>query len=71
MPSGALIHLNCQSTLLMVYSAFEAFLRQFTEFIDDKAGVLKYPYDDQTIDQLNRYSGSSVAQRKKSVADHR
>lgn len=47
-PNGELIHLNCQSTILMVYSAFEAFLRQFIEFIDDKAGVLKYPYDEKT-----------------------
>ena len=56
-PNGDLIHLNCESILLMVYSTFEAFLRQFTEFIDDKAGILKYPKDDQTtlkyLDYLN------------------
>lgn len=56
-PNGELIHLNCESILLMVYSAFEAFLRQFTAFIDDKAGILKYPYDDHTtlkyLDYLN------------------
>ena len=55
---GDLICLNCQSTLLMAYSAFEAFLRQFIELIDEKAGILKYPYyDDRTpvkyLDYLN------------------
>lgn len=47
-PNGQLIDLNCESSLLMVYSAFEAFLRQFIEFIDEKAGVLKCPDDDLT-----------------------
>ena len=52
-----LLDTHCESTLSMVYSTFEAFLRQFTEFIDDKAGILKYPKDDQTtlkyLDYLN------------------
>ena len=58
-PGGELIHLNCQSTLLMLYSVFEAFLRQLAEFLDDKAGILKcpFPYDDYTtlkyLDYLN------------------
>ena len=43
---GELIHLNCESILLMVYSAFEGFLREFVDFLNDKNGPLKNLYGD-------------------------
>ena len=45
---GELTKINFQSILLMAYTAFESFLRDFIEVIDEKAGVLRRPYDDTT-----------------------
>ena len=47
-PAGMLTKINYQSILLMAYTTFESFLRDFIEVIDKKAGVLQYPYDDST-----------------------
>lgn len=43
-----LTDINYQSVLLMAYTTFESLLRDYIEVIDERAGVLKYPYDDRT-----------------------
>ena len=53
--NGLLTDLNCESILLMIYSAFEAFLRRFIKYIDKSAGVLRSPKSDQTPSEYLKY----------------
>ena len=55
LPAGQLIEINYQSILMMAYSTFESFLREFIEFIDENAGVLQKPYDDTTTLQYLKF----------------
>ncbi len=59
-PGNTLTELNCQSLLLMLYSAFEAFLREIIEVVDKEAGILKFPQNDFTaekyVNYLNRHN---------------
>lgn len=66
-PDGMLIHLNCESIILMTYSVFETFLREFIETTGDRTGVLKYPKDDLTplkyLEYLNNEKGIFVPRK--------
>ncbi len=55
LPASELIRINYQSILMMAYTTFESFLREFIEFIDENAGVLKKPYDDTTTLQYLKF----------------
>ena len=55
LPAGELTKINYQSILMMAYTTFESFLREFIEFIDENAGVLKKPYDDTTTLQYLKF----------------
>lgn len=55
LPAGELVEINYQSILMMAYTTFESFLREFIELIDEKAGVLQKPYDDTTTLQYLKF----------------
>lgn len=55
LPAGELTKINYQSILMMAYTTFESFLREFIELIDEKAGVLQKPYDDTTTLQYLKF----------------
>lgn len=55
LPAGELIKINYESILMMAYTTFESFLREFIELIDEKAGVLQKPYDDTTTLQYLKF----------------
>ena len=54
-PADELKKINYQSILMMAYTMFESFLREFIELIDQNAGVLQKPYDDTTTLQYLKF----------------
>ena len=58
-PRDELTNLTCQSTLLMVYSVFEGFLRDVVKYVVKHArnnkDILKYPYNDFTAAKYINY----------------